>query len=371
MHLGLDLRILDRPGAEQTGLGRYALEIARALHAARPQWRISAFSNRDDLLSSDDRLQLRHTHWPTSSSAGRILWVHAGSTVTAGGRRPDVWFGPTYLIPAWWRGPSVVMIQDLVFLLLRSQYRGKLNSLHATWATRLAARRSQRVLCPSTQTADAVNAHMGVAPAKLRIVPNGVADVFYGSPSEHEPGADPYLLFVGTFEARKGLDTLAAAFGQLEPALRHGVRLVLAGRPGWGAEQQLAELRALGDVEIVESPSDERLAELYRGATALVFPSRMEGFGLPVAEAMAAGAPVVATDLGCVREFAGDVPLYSPPSDAPALARQIETLLGSERLRSAKRAAGRATAAALRWSAVGERTAVAIEEAAVTGPTQR
>jgi glycosyltransferase involved in cell wall biosynthesis len=364
MHLGLDLRILDRQGAEHTGLGRYALEIARAIHAARPDWRISAFCDRRDLLPGDATLNVEPTRWPTASSVGRIAWVHAGSLTQAARSRPDVWFGPTYLVPIWWRGPSVVMVQDLVFLLLRSHYRGLANSLHASWATRRAVRRSQRVLCPSAETAAAVSARLDVPAGRIRVVPNGVTEIFFARSEHTATSRDPFLLFVGTFEARKGLDTLAGAFERLDPKLTGGLRLVLAGRRGWGADDHIAALRAHADVEIVESPNDVELATLYRSADALLFPSRMEGFGLPVAEAMAAGTPVVATDLPCIREFAGDAPLYVEAGDSAPLARAIELLLGDERLQAEKREAGLTAAARLRWSTIGERTAAVIEEAA-------
>ena len=107
------------------------------------------------------------------------------------------------------------------------------------------------------------------------------------------------MLFVGTFEARKGLDTLDAALELLEDE----IRIVLAGRPGWGADEALSRLYDREHVEIVLEPPDERLAELYRGAAALLYTSRLEGFGLPVAEAMATACPVICSDLPAIREW--------------------------------------------------------------------
>jgi glycosyltransferase involved in cell wall biosynthesis len=138
---------------------------------------------------------------------------------------------------------------------------------------------------------------------------------------------------------------------------------VLAGRPGWGTERVLAELRSEPGVRLEESPTDERLAELYRQALALVYPSRMEGFGLPVAEAMASGCPVVASDLDCIREFADDVPLYAPPGDPGAFAAALDSLLDDPSERAARGRRGVELASGLRWDDVGERTARAIEEA--------
>ena len=104
LHVGIDLRILDTPGSERTGLGRYALEITRALAEVRPTWRISGYTNRLDLLSERRNLELKTTRWPTSSSIGRILWLHAGALRYRLRNTPDVWFGPTFVLPLWWSG---------------------------------------------------------------------------------------------------------------------------------------------------------------------------------------------------------------------------------------------------------------------------
>jgi glycosyltransferase involved in cell wall biosynthesis len=142
------------------------------------------------------------------------------------------------------------------------------------------------------------------------------------------------------------------------------VGLVMAGQPGWGTEQLLAELREDRNVEFREAPSDDELAALYTGALALVYPSEMEGFGLPVAEAMACGCPVIATDLPSIREFADDFPLYIATGDSEQLARHAERLLEGRPDAEARRRGGRQAVSSLTWSALGERTAVVIERAA-------
>jgi glycosyltransferase involved in cell wall biosynthesis len=201
--------------------------------------------------------------------------------------------------------------------------------------------------------------HLQLDPERVVVTPYGVAEPFFREPVRNPDERGPFLLFVGVLEARKGLDVLLEALRRMDPP----VEVVLAGRPGWGTESVRAELARQAGVRFEESPSDERLAELYRRASALVYPSRMEGFGLPVAEAMASGCPVVASDLDCIREFAGDVPLYAPPGDAAALAAAIEQLRGDAAMRAAKSRAGVEQAQGLRWERVGERTAEAIEEA--------
>jgi glycosyltransferase involved in cell wall biosynthesis len=352
----VDLRLVDRPEMEHGGVGRYALEVARALRRARSRWDLLVLSNRRDLVGS---MAPRPTRWPTGTTFGRVAWLHAGSALSRATRRADLWFSPGFVVPVWWRRPSVVTVHDLTFALEGGRYRGRLNALHALHATRRSARRARRVLCGSRQTADLLQRHLGVDPGRVAVTPYGVAEPFLRQPVCDPAARDRFLLFVGVLEARKGLETLLPAFRALDGA----VELVLAGRPGWGTEQVLAELRREPRVRFEQSPSDERLAELYRRALALVYPSRMEGFGLPVAEAMASGCPVVASELACIREFAGDVPLYAAPGDAAALAERLERLLGDPSLQAQRSREGVRAAARLSWDEVGERTAQAIEDA--------
>lgn len=352
----VDLRLVDRPDMEHSGVGRYAIQVARALRRVRPGWELVVLSNRPDLV---EELTPHRTRWPTGTTLGRVAWLHVGSALSRAVRGTHLWFSPGFVVPLWWRRPSVVTVHDLTFALDSNRYRGRLNTAHALHATRYSARRAQRVLCGSRETARLLASHLGVEPARVTVTPYGVAELFFRQPVCDPRQRDRFLLFVGVLEARKGLETLLAALR----ALGSGVELVLAGRPGWGTERVLSELRREPGVRLEESPSDERLADLYRRALALVYPSYMEGFGLPVAEAMASGCPVVASDLGCIREFAGDAPLYAPPGDAGALAAALDAMLGDAAMRAARSRQGVRVAGGLRWDEVGARTARAIEEA--------
>ena len=139
--------------------------------------------------------------------------------------------------------------------------------------------------------------------------------------------------------------------------------LVLAGRPGWGAGDALARLRREPGVEVRLDPDDQALAALYGDALAVLYPSAQEGFGLPVAEAMAAGRPVVASDLDAIREWAGDVPWYVPPDDPGRLSKAIVALLASPDRAAARAAKGTEVAAGLSWTAAGEHIAAVLERA--------
>jgi glycosyltransferase involved in cell wall biosynthesis len=370
MHIAVDLRVLDAPGMETTGAGRYVLETTAALQRARPGWRFSLFSNRPELLRPSENTSVLRTRLPTQRALGRIAWLHGVAALPAARLRPDVWFSPSFVLPLWWRGRSIVTIHDLTFLLLPGRYRGKANARYATAATRYSARRADRVLCGAEVTRELLVEHLGIDRAKVAVIPYGVAEAFFadldpaarstpGAAAEDSPEC-PYLLFVGTWEARKGLATLHAALRRVNAEHRR-VRLVLAGQPGWGTEALLDALRSDPDVELCEKPEDAHLAELYRGALALVYPSEMEGFGLPVAEAMACGCPVIATELPSIREFAGACPYYLSPGDSARLAEHVESLLDGSAGAESRSERGREVVAPLRWSVLGERTAELIE----------
>ncbi len=365
IHVAIDLRVTDAPGMELTGAGRYALETARALIQARPHWRYSLFSNRPQLLGADGDVAIVGTRLPTQRSVARVAWLHSAAALPALRLRPDLWFSPAFVLPLWWRGPSLVTIHDLTFMLLRERYRGRANALYATAATRLSARRADRVLCGSQATRALLLTHLGIDGDRVDVIPYGVAETFFADPARALDRGDelpdrPYLLFVGTWEARKGLLVLLEAMRQVNAHGRR-VRIVLAGQRGWGTEQVLDAMSREPDVELRERPDDEELARLYRNALALVYPSEMEGFGLPVAEAMACGCPVIATDLPSIREFAGACPLYIEPGDSARLAAHVESLLQSPSDRPERAQQARRIVDPLRWSALGERTAELIE----------
>jgi glycosyltransferase involved in cell wall biosynthesis len=362
LNVAIDLRIADAPGMEMTGAGRYALETARALQRVRPSWQFFLFSNRPELLSRT-RATIIGTRLPTKRAVARVAWLHTASALPTRRVRPDLWFSPSFVLPLWWHGPSVVTVHDLTFLLLRNRYRGRANARYATAATRWSARHADCVLCGAHATQQLLHAHWEVEPDKVEVIPYGVADVFFeasAAQADAGSGVPPYVLFVGTWEARKGIGTLYDALRRVNVDGQR-VRLLLAGQAGWGTEHLLEPMRLDPSIEFRRTPDDGELASLYRGALALAYPSEMEGFGLPVAEAMACGCAVIATDLPAIREFAGDSPLYLSPGDSRHLATHIECLLSGDPNMQERLRRGRDAAASLRWDALGERTAAVME----------
>ncbi len=361
--IAIDLRVLDRPGIERTGIGRYALESFRALQNARPHWEFSLHTNRPELIGPGDRIAASSTHWPTQFALGRIAWLHQVSPRSSG-PQPDLWFGPAFVTPPRWRGPSIVTVHDLVFLARPDLYRGNLAASYVARAVRRSAGAAEAIICPSPAVARRIGEVLGVGPTRVLALPWGIGPKFREQPPE--PQGD-YALFVGRATERKGLETLCRALRSVVAGGR-SIRLVMTHSPR--AEHR----RALGtdvEVEVVEAPGDTELARLYAGALALVYPSHIEGFGFPVAEAMACGCPVIASDLAEVREWAQDGPRYVEPGDAEALAEALVELASDPARREQMSIRGRELTSDRTWEAYGELAAAAVEAALANGSADR
>jgi glycosyltransferase involved in cell wall biosynthesis len=219
-----------------------------------------------------------------------------------------------------------------------------------------SARRADRVLAVSERTRHDLVERYRVAEERIVVTPNAVDPVF--RPNGEAPQRAPYALFVGGIQPRK--DPLAAV--EALALLDGELNLVVVGAEKRGGDELRSALRRLGleqRVELAGHVERDELATLYRGAACLVFPSRYEGFGLPVLEAMASGTPVVAASAGAVPEVAGDAAILVEPGDPAAIAAGIERALADkERLV----AAGLERARSFSWGETARRTLVVYRE---------
>jgi glycosyltransferase involved in cell wall biosynthesis len=228
-----------------------------------------------------------------------------------------------YVVPPAYRGPALVTVHDLSF-----EEHPRLMSLRDRFFFRTlvprSARRAERVLAVSERTKRDLVEHYKIAEGKIVVTPNGVDPIF--RPDGDTPARPPYVLFVGGIQPRKDPMSAIEALGRLNGDLS----LVLVGAEKRGGNEVRSAIRRLGleqRVELAGHLEHDELAALYRGAACLVFPSRYEGFGLPVLEAMASGTPVVAASAGAVPEVAGDAAVLVAPGDPAALAAGIERAL--------------------------------------------
>jgi glycosyltransferase involved in cell wall biosynthesis len=220
----------------------------------------------------------------------------------------------------------------------------------------LGIRRASAIITPSRATKRALVERLGLDTARIAVVHHGVDHARF-RPVARRLVAGPYLLYVGSDHPRKDLPTLLRAFAALKRDRRFAaVRLVKVGEPGrpeggYGVDTQalIAELGLRRDVVLTGRVSDDDLPAYYAHAEAVVLPSRAEGFGLPVLEAMACGAPAVVSAAGALPEVAGDAGLVVAPADPGALRSALERLLGDPALRAELAARARTRAAGFSW----------------------
>jgi alpha-1,3-rhamnosyl/mannosyltransferase len=207
------------------------------------------------------------------------------------------------------------------------------------------------------------------AASRTRVIPLAAGAPFFDA---HPDGVArrygitrPYVLATGTLEPRKNLRRLIEAFAGLDPALRESHELVLAGAEGWQTRETLEAIgrnaglvRALGHVPEADLPS------LYAGATIFAYPSLREGFGLPVLEAMAAGVPVLTSDVSSLPEVGGEAVVYADPYSVESIRAGLRQLLEETALRERLAKEGRERAATFRWSDAAKITLEVLEQAA-------
>ncbi len=328
-------------GRQRTGDESYVANLLRELPAHAADMRLAAVTRLPDLVPEGvEPIELTERRQPVRMAVRLPLLLRR--------LRPDLAHF-LHVVPPAWRGRSVLTVQDLSFEHFPEVMSRADRFFFRTFVPR-SARRADRVLTGSESTKADLVERYDVAAERIVVTPYGVDPLF--SPDGPHPQRPPYALFVGALQDRKRPELALLALRAVDSNLR----LVFAG-PDRGLESDLRdEARLLGLDDRVEFaghvPPDE-LAALYRGAACLVFPSRYEGFGLPVLEAMASGTPVVATRSSSIPEVAGDAAILVN-GDVDELASGIERALAErDRLVSA----GLARAARFSWAETARRTA--------------
>jgi glycosyltransferase involved in cell wall biosynthesis len=273
--------------------------------------------------------------------------------------RADVVHAPTLLAPTAVRVPLVVTIHDAVPWTHPETLTPRGVAWHRAMAARVADR-AAAVVVPTRAVADELSKHLTLR--RVEVIGEGVSDAL-AVPVDAEERAlrmglpsGGFLLSLATLEPRKGLDVLIRALA--DPAAP-SLPLLVIGQPGWGGVDPEALAReeglAAGRVRVLGRLPDADLAVALSRATALVVPSRAEGFGLPVLEAMQAGTPVVCSADPALAEVGGDAVRTAPIGDAAALARALAEVAADAGLREGMVKRGRARAAGYTWEGAARR----------------
>ncbi|HUA75601.1 MAG TPA: glycosyltransferase family 1 protein [Solirubrobacteraceae bacterium] len=339
------------PGAGGEGTQPDAGRRCRYVLYAREPWAGAAL---------DERFS-----WRTIAARDPLWHVQAAR---AANRECDVFLSTnSYLTPWFLRIPAVPIVYDLVTFepAMRPNRR---SAVIERLTLGLAVRRSARLLAISQATADALTERFPRAQGRVRVVRLGATPPATGELTAEQAAELPapgFVLAVGTLEPRKNLPRLVAAFQSLAPELQRAHPLVVVGALGWETGETLTALRSLGErARMLGFVPDAALAELYRRCGAFCYPSLGEGFGLPVLEAMSAGAPTITSNLSSLPEVGGEAAEYVDPYDVASIAAGLERVLGDPELGGRLREAGPRRAAEFSWDRFAAETLELLQSAA-------
>ncbi len=223
------------------------------------------------------------------------------------------------------------------------------------FADRVLKRAAGLIAVSENTRQDAIRV-LGIAPDRIRTIYSGVDERYFSAkPAKRDR---PYVLFVGTIEPRKNIDTLLDAWEGLSPGIRDEFDLLIAGPAGWRAERTIARLESgIKSVRYLGYVAEAELPSLTAGAIALAYVSLYEGFGFPVAQAMAAGVPVVTSTTSCLPEIVGEGGICVDPKSEAEIRAALSTLLLTPSVRTRAAKAGRERAVAnFRWEACAQQS---------------
>jgi glycosyltransferase involved in cell wall biosynthesis len=348
---------LERPRA---GVGVYTTQILRAMHVDRPDCRLLVYGPRGGFvhvpnttyrLMPRTRFVGRHLQWPAIIRAVR----------------PDAYFGPAGALPLSGIGcRSVITVHDLAIYRNPRWFPGR-----QPLSTRLVVPRSMLradvIIAVSENTARDVVDIFGIDRRKIRVVPHGISPRF--RPMAREELADArtrlglperFILFVGTIEPRKNLETLLDAW----VTMRDRPDLVVVGSWGWSYESIREKMARLGPrLHHLDAVDPDELPAIYNLARALAHPAWYEGFGLPPLEAMASGTPVVVSDSSSLPEVVAGAGMVAPAGDVDAWRKALEQVVSDTDLAADLRHRGILRAAQFSWERAAQLTWRAIDEA--------
>lgn len=387
MNVVLAIEAIQQPLA---GIGRYAWELATRLprhseitnvrYISDGLWRnlptegglkAAPASSMGYGLNLKGKLRRHLGQLPLVSRVyGRLAPVLAARSLSR--VRDAVFHGPSYFLPQT-DLPSVLTLHDLS-LLRFPQWHPVARVERMRRALPESVGRANLILTDSEATRQEVMREFSLSAQQVQAVLLGVDASFYPrSAAELAPalavyGLQPYAysLFVSTIEPRKNLSNLLAAYRSLPASLRQRWPLVLAGGAGWQSEAihaEIARAAAEGWLKYLGFVAEADLPLLYAGCRLFTYPSWYEGFGLPIAEAMASGVPVLTSNCSSMPEVAASAAMLVEPGDVASISNGLECALEDDRWRGTAIAAGLRRAAELSWDACVQNTVLAYRQA--------
>ncbi len=362
------------PGYRQAGVHRYAQHLLQGIAgvaARHPEAHFTALVSPtvapQGLSMTDSRFSILPASRSTERPLSRILIEQTETPRVLRERKADLYHGLGFVAPLRAPCPTIVTVFDLSFIT-QPQAHKRVNRLYLSLFTRWSCRRAARVIAISEWTRRDVAQHLGVAPERIIAIPLGVDhDHFKPQPPEvvaafkaqHGIG-DQAIFYLGSLEPRKNLPRLIEAFSVLNAQSSFSrLQLFVGGSLAWKYDEVFARIRQLGlqdRVRLIGRVSDADLPSWYSACAVMAYPSLYEGFGLPLLEAMACGAPVVTSNVTSLPEVVGEAGITVDPTDVRALAEALHRVLSDDALRAALRAKSLARAAQFTWQRTAEQT---------------
>jgi glycosyltransferase involved in cell wall biosynthesis len=328
---------------------RYTRELFEAMCRVAPDADITAVgAGRDAILPTGVRRVDARALLPTN-----LGWNLTALPLAVRRLQYDVFHAPAYGAPLWGVRPLVVTLHDVSYARVPEWYPHHSDPVRRSFY-RASARRADRILTDSSFSRDEIVAAFDVDPARIDVVPLGVGPQFSADP---RVAREPFVLHVGDLHARRNLSMLLDAvlgLRRTDPSCAR-LRLVLAGADlGLLQPLQRQAADAAGALVHIGHSGDVELVDLYRRAQVFAYPSRYEGFGLPLLEAMACGTPVIAANAASVPEVVGSAAILLPVDDGTAWRNALTAVLTDAPLAADLAERGRLHASQFTW----DRTAI-------------
>ena len=344
-----------------TGIGHYTNELARHLALEGNEDELEIVSPRP-FLPSLDLLEQRPDNLRLTRSRLSPLtrrWWSIGLPRYLRRHQLSIFHGTNFEVPLQKICPSVVTIHDLS-MLLYSQTQERKRVRRAQRRLPLMARAATMIITPTESVRREVHEHLQIPLERIVEVPEAARNCFRRQKSEQTTSARErlgiladFLLYVGTVEPRKNLGTLLRAFEEVLRISDKPLQLVIAGRTGWLVDNLLADLKsspAAESIVVTGYVSDDDLCALYSSCAVFIYPSIYEGFGLPPLEAMACGAPVIASRIPSIAEVTGSAACLFDPGSVSELVAAVREVLSSQDVKKRLSEAGAKRAAEFSWS---------------------
>ncbi len=363
--------------ADRGGVGRYVDGLIEALGRAEADLAVAcqrADAERYGRMAP--HAQIVAGPAAISHRPARLAWEQTGLPLVAQQVNAALVHSPHYTMPLRAGRPVVVTIHDATFFTDPDLHTAVKGTFFRS-AMRTALRRADRVIVPSKATRDELIRILDADPTKIDVAYHGVDTTIFRPPSESEVARvsarlglhdTPYVAFLGALEPRKNVSALIQGWTKSMRGRQDQPALILAGGVGWDDDVDRAVAAVPPPLRVVR-PGYLRFTDLpgfLGGATVVAYPSRGEGFGLPVLEAMACGAPVLTTHRLSLPEVGGDAVAYTEP-DVDAIAASLAALLDDPDRRRQLSAAGVARAAEFTWEASAEAHLASYARAVSTG----